>query len=257
MIIGHEQALFDLECGLPPVTLLLGPSSIGKTTLAVTVVNRLGCRLIIHPHLTADIARRVVETAPVRGWQQVYVLDLDNSTEAAQNILLKVLEEPPAHCRFILIASGSPLATIMSRSRVHRLGLLSDEQVEQVLRTQGIPPAQAAAAAPSGRGRVAPAMAAAGDKDAGRVTSVVAAAIRAAVAGGGPAMDMALRNWTYEHTAVMRRWAVEASSQRWVAFSPDFAPGVTPRCAMRALEALSEYPDARTGPAVALAALTR
>jgi DNA polymerase III, delta subunit len=180
---------------------------------------------------------------------EVRIIDLDSSTEAAQNTLLKVLEEPPPHCRFILIASRYPLPTIASRSRVYRMGLLSSEQVAQVLRECGATEHEAAMAAARGRGRVAPALDAIADKEADRVTSVVAAAIRAAAAGD---LSAVLRNWTPEHTVVLAKWATEAASQRWVIFTWDFAPGVSRESALRLLYVLSTYQGTRTGAAVAL-----
>jgi DNA polymerase III delta prime subunit len=259
MIVGHEEARAALERSLPPVTLLMGPRSTGKTTLARHLAD-------LHAHggtycrrLSAAAAREIVEGAPVRPHGphlSVRIIDLDNSTEAAQNILLKVLEEPPSHCRFILIASRNPLATIISRSRTYRVGLLTDVQVAQVLSENcGISGHAAAMAAARGRGQVAPAIAAAEDKESDRITSVVAAAVRAAMAGGGTPLDMALRNWTGEHTVVLRRWATEAASGRWVIFTQDLAPGLSRARALRVLEALSRFPEARTGPAVAMAEL--
>jgi DNA polymerase III delta prime subunit len=257
MIVGHEEARAALERSLPPVALFTGPRSTGKTTLAKYLAAHHEATMWGYGRLTSSMAREIVDTAPIRRAPlEVFIIDLDSSTEASQNILLKVLEEPPPHCRFILIASREPLATVVSRSRAYRMGLLTDEQVAQVLRENcGISEHPAAMAAARGRGQVAPAIAAAEDKESDRVTSVVAAAVRAAMAGGGPPLDMALRNWTDEHTVVLRRWATEAASGRWVIFTQDLAPGLSRACAMRVMEALSRYPEARTGPAVALSEL--
>lgn len=260
-VVGHEAARAELESALPPVTLLIGPRSVGKTTLAHHLIFHHKCRWSMdYGKLTAALAREIVESAPIRRTAlDIRVIDMDGSTEAAQNILLKVLEESPAHCRFILIASGQPLPTVVSRSQVYRVGLLTDAQVAQVLRENcGISSEHAAnMAAARGRGQVAPAIAAAEDKEADRITSVVSAAVRAATQGnlGSSVMSLALRNWTDEHTVVLRRWAAEAASGRWVVFTQDFAPGVNRAAALGVLEALARFPAARTGPAVALSAL--
>jgi replication-associated recombination protein RarA len=257
MIVGHEAARAELERSLPPVTLLLGPKSVGKMTLANHLALHHKAALWTYRNLSAAVAREVVESAPVRRARavEVSVIDLDGATDAAQNILLKVLEEPPGHCRFILVASRPPLPTIDSRARTYRLGLLTDDQVYLVLRQSGASEHEAAMAAARGRGQVAPALDAVADKESSRVSSVVSAAVRAAASGGGPGLDMALRNWTPEHTVVLRRWATEAASGRWAIFTPEFGSGVAPARAMRLLEVMSEYPEARTGAAVALAAL--
>jgi DNA polymerase III delta prime subunit len=257
VIVGHEAARLELEGSLPPVTLLLGPPGIGKTTLALHLVRHHGYRLTCHESLSAEQARLVVASAPVRGWVNAYVLSLARATEVAQNILLKVLEEPPSHCRFILLASAPPLTTVMSRSRVFRLGLLTDEQVAMVLMENcGVPSEHVARmAAARGRGRVALALEAVGDSESQRISSVVAVAVRAAASSDLKALDLALRNWTPEHTVALRQWAAEAATGRWAVFSEDLALPIPRSRAVRVLQALSDYSGARTGPAVALTAL--
>lgn len=259
-VVGHEAVRQELERHLPPVTLLIGPRSVGKTTLARHLITHHRCHWSMdYGSLTAALAREIVESAPTRRTSlDVRVIDLDGSTEATQNILLKVLEEPPAHCRFILIATSRPMPTITSRAQVHEVGLLTDAQVSQILRDNcGISEHAADMAAARGRGQVAPAMASAEDRESDRITSVVSSAAKAAMQGNaaGAALSMALRGWTEEHTVVLRRWAAEAASGRWVVFSPEFAPGVTSAVALRVLQALSRYPSARNGAAVALAEL--
>jgi DNA polymerase III delta prime subunit len=259
MIVGHEAVRGELESSLPAVTLIIGPPSIGKATLARHLLQFSGpCWSTDYGNLTAGLARQIVEGAPVRHKPtDIRIVDLDGSTEAAQNILLKVLEEPPPHCRFILLASSAPLVTIVSRSRTFQLGLLTDEQVAAVLMENcGVRSEhEARMAAARARGQVARALAVVGDSESQRVSSVVATAVRAASSSDLNSLDLALRNWTPEHTVVLRRWAAEAVTGRWVLFSEDFAPGIPRARITRVLQALSDYPDARTGPAVALTAL--
>ena len=62
--------------------------------------------------------------APNESEQKIYVLlNVENMTPEAQNALLKSLEEPPAHARFILTCDNrrSLLDTIISRSTVYTL----------------------------------------------------------------------------------------------------------------------------------------
>jgi hypothetical protein len=228
---------------LAPVTLFLGNVYAGFG-LAAYLGSRKGSLTWKHDHLTADEARTVAHIATTRhgGGLELFVLGLDGASEAAQNVLLKLLEEPPAHCRFILVASVRPLPTIMSRARVIELPVPFGGNLES-------------------------------EEDSSQAVSVVATAVRAALAStrgeSAPALDMSLRNWSPEHTVVLRRWAMEAATGRWVAFSPDFGPGVTSPRALRVLEALSvhsvlqsgprglEEVTSRTGPAVALATLAK
>ena len=62
--------------------------------------------------------------APNESEQKIYILlNIENMTAEAQNALLKSLEEPPAHARFILTCDNrrSLLDTIISRSTVYTL----------------------------------------------------------------------------------------------------------------------------------------
>ena len=74
-----------------------------------------------------DEVRAIKESlwlAPNESEQKVYILlNVENMTAEAQNALLKSLEEPPAHARFILTCDNrrSLLDTIISRSTVYTL----------------------------------------------------------------------------------------------------------------------------------------
>lgn len=251
-MIGHEAVRRELEEHLPPVTLLLGPPSIGKTALAEHLVRYHRLREFAVPLLTAANARDVVNTAPVMVAGKCFVVNLDTATATAQNILLKVLEEPPEHARFILVSSVIPLPTVVSRSVVYRLAPLTPGQLAEVLVSFcGAPPDEALEVAARARGRVAPALAALADSEGARVRSVVSAAIKAA-AEGGVTFELALRSWTSAHTVVLRQWAEEAASGRWSWFRSSFAPDATPQQARRVLAALGSYDQARTAAAVAL-----
>ena len=76
--------------------------------------------------------------APNESEQRVYILlNVENMTAEAQNALLKSLEEPPAHARFILTCDNrrSLLDTIISRSTVYTLDVPTrDECAAELLR---------------------------------------------------------------------------------------------------------------------------
>lgn len=56
-------------------------------------------------------------------------------TQQAQNALLKILEEPPSHTLFFLLAESTSalLPTILSRCQVFRVGSLSEEHLVEIL----------------------------------------------------------------------------------------------------------------------------
>ncbi len=145
MIVGHDKTLAVLERDLPPVTLLIGPHSVGKWTMARHLVTHHHIHpadaLFVESGLTIDGVRTVIalaHRAPV-GAYKVVVSRLDTAVSInALSGLLKVLEEPPATCRFILTSPPEPLSTIRSRATVFRLGALTPDELRTVLIGQGV-----------------------------------------------------------------------------------------------------------------------
>ncbi len=217
----------ELEFALPSVTLLLGPPPV-RLSLARLLCkhHRLG-PVFETEKLTAFSARGIVQVVPVlRGaaGAVAYIINLDGATEAAQNILLKVLEEPPFHAYFILLALHLPLPTVVSRSQVHQL---SGQEAEED-RAQDQRPTWPLA------------------------WPLVAAAVRVAQKGSG--IEPVLRTWSPEHTRLLRQWAEEAASGRWSLFTLESVPGVTTDQARRVLQVLVMYHQSKNAAAVALMA---
>ena len=94
---------------------------------------------------TARLLQRRAALTPVQGRKKVFLLPLaerlvpqESSPEAA-NALLKLLEEPPADCQFLLTTEDAHrlLPTIRSRVVPLRLGRLPDAEVERFLAAHG------------------------------------------------------------------------------------------------------------------------
>jgi DNA polymerase III, delta subunit len=244
VIIGHEavvaRMLADRE---QSVVLLAGPASVGKFTLARQAAHGLGIRpvdLVCLDHLTAAGARDVgalARTAPL-GEVRGFILRLDGATAQATNILLKVLEEPEAGVRFLLVASGPVLPTVVSRcGAVYQFGLLTDDQVRKVLVRNGMDPAEAAKQAPLGGGQVRPAM----EPPAQRSLGMVVSALRAVVSGDAAMLCTALGGWDGEAHELLTRVVAEAATGRWRVFTPDQVPGLTPALARKILGASGRF----------------
>lgn len=74
-------------------------------------------------------------TSSMDGSRKFVVLEgLENAGDPAVNALLKILEEPPAFCHFILISSnpGRIPATVLSRVRRFRFNALDSEALKQI-----------------------------------------------------------------------------------------------------------------------------
>jgi DNA polymerase-3 subunit delta' len=186
---------------LPPTMLFVGPQGVGKYRVAHTVaavVNCLSpvrgagslpidacgaCRACdriarrIHvdvPTLTpddrasikVDVVRDMLDRAayrPFEGRRRIVIIrDADTLEVAAQNALLKSLEEPPPATGFILTTAlpGVLLPTVLSRCLRLRFARLTEAEVVDVLtREHEIPPDEARAAATLADGSVAQALA--------------------------------------------------------------------------------------------------
>jgi hypothetical protein len=213
--VTPDQVRAELAGSLPPATLVRGAAA------WPLVCQAAGDSWLLAGELSAATAREARERAlllPSAGGLRVICLRMDEASEQVQNMLLKILEEPPDSTRFILVTVGGLLPTVASRCRVLVLdGAADPEEFE---------PADLAA---------------------------VSGAVKAAIAGRTAELTRAVRGFSPACVAVLRVFAVEAASLNWSRFGPDYAPGVTQGQAVRLLGELSLREGAKLGPQVALA----
>jgi len=175
--IGHDHTWIRLEQALRDdqlahALLFTGPPGIGKSLLARDLAARTlctggkppcgdcdRCRQIdagSHPdvrfvgipvgkkEIGVELAREIKSFLQLRsaggGVRVVVIDDADRLSIAAQNALLKTLEEPPGHALVILV-TGSPgglLPTVRSRCQRVTLRPLGDDALRAVLRGQNL-----------------------------------------------------------------------------------------------------------------------
>jgi DNA polymerase III delta prime subunit len=248
--VGHEHVIRALEQGLPPVTLLKGPRSVGKMTIAEYLVDYHH----VHPAdlvwcevpLKVDQVRDVIAFVSTMsaGPFKLVLADLDGASEAAFNALLKTLEEPPPSARFILSASQSVPATVESRAAIFTLGLLSRCDLAAILMTQGMSESAAVRAAVLARGQVDAAMTTTGT-DAAR--AAVLTLIRALAQHDQDLFHRVARSFDDTARELFVRFLIEAISGMWVLFSHSDTCGLTgdPGRLMSMLRALTQVSRAR------------
>ena len=185
---------------LPPAMLLAGPAGVGKRRIAIAVAQALNCLqprtsgdfasdacgdcascrrigrgvhpdvILIEPGDTGSIkidqVRDAIDRAgyrPFEGRRRVVIIDeADSLVDAAQNALLKTLEEPPSASVFILVSSipDALLPTVLSRCPRLRAGALRPSEVATVLmRDHAYSEADARAAGAESDGSVSRALA--------------------------------------------------------------------------------------------------
>ena len=221
-VIGHDALRSRLESDLPPVLLLRGPRSVGKTTLAL----HLAAHHRVRP---ADVRQidgtlSIEDVRELKRWAlragigpfKLAIACLDGASVPALHALLKILEEPPASARFLLTAAGQVIPTIASRCRVYPMGRLTVDELAQVLCRQGLPAARATLAAARGDGQVDIALAHQHD-DATR--STVLDLVRA-VAGHDTELLLSTRAKADEDVRdLLELWLCEAITRRFVVFT--------------------------------------
>lgn len=159
-ILGHdkikEQLKSDLsESKVSHAYLFSGIEGVGKKTLAIEFAKALlkteyldACIDYKYIEKLPDKKEIVVEqvrnkivndvyVAPATGSYKVYIInDAHLLNAAAQNALLKTLEEPPKYVVIILITNNEKalLTTVLSRVKNINFNRLSDEQIEVLLK---------------------------------------------------------------------------------------------------------------------------
>jgi DNA polymerase III subunit delta' len=181
--IGHEETLQRLVDAfardrLPHALLFSGAPGIGKSLAALSLAARLACNgsgpspcadcaacLQIaagsHPDLQQlsvaagkkeigiDAVRRlkhfIAMQAVAAPRKMAIIDDADRLSIAAQNALLKTLEEPPGQALLMLVTASPDNLLTTVRSRCQRVVFrpLADDQVADVLQQCGVPPEEA------------------------------------------------------------------------------------------------------------------
>ena len=146
-MVGQSEIVGQFEEWLtndrvPNAILLVGPSGVGKTTLARIVKNELGCSKSDYQEINAADSRGIdtvrdisvrIHLSPMGGGKaRVWIIDeAAKLTGDAQTALLKVLEDGPPHAYFFLCTTDPQklLKTIITRCTELKFRALTKDEL--------------------------------------------------------------------------------------------------------------------------------
>ena len=164
-LIGHLETLNTfynawekrIEHPIHPVWMLCGPRGIGKATLAYkiakSVYGNVGDFFILDlahnvdergnikseaKQISVHTVRAMIEKMQMSSmsgkWRVVLIDAVDELTVAAENAVLKLLEEPPQQTLFLLVTHqlSNVLPTVRSRARVEKMRPLTISQLREL-----------------------------------------------------------------------------------------------------------------------------
>ena len=164
-LVGHQDTLKTFinawdardEHPIHPVWMLCGPRGIGKATLAykiakqvygnigdffiIDLAHNLDDRGNLKPDakaISVNTVRNMIEKMQMSSmsgqWRVVLIDAVDELTVAAENAILKLLEEPPQHTLFLLVTHqlSNVLPTVRSRARIEKMHPLTISELREL-----------------------------------------------------------------------------------------------------------------------------
>ena len=131
--IGQEELIANLRSTNARAILIQGPSHFGKKTLIRGLFKEEGLYVYEVSGSIGDF-RETIDFIKSQTNPMMYLIpDVDRLHPGVQNLLLKILEEPPMRARFCLTASNTILPTIRSRCICYSMQPYTPEQISSGL----------------------------------------------------------------------------------------------------------------------------
>lgn len=228
-MIGHTVVRSYLERELPPATMLYGPPSVGKWTLATHLADHHRVHPIdrwsVEYGMTVDTVKLITHFAAraPHGTYKLVIARLDDVRKQALNAMLKTLEEPPPRVRFLFTATQMPIPTIASRCTCFEMGILSLGELEAIYQEQGLTQHRARLAARHARGNVGRGFT---FERTDQHRAQVLAVVQAIVVGDRDQFAGCFTEWDGRSTELLRTLLNEALTHRWSTFKQAEACGL-------------------------------
>lgn len=130
-MIGQLEVINRLKETKARSVLLTGPPHWGKKTLLREIFREDDS--VYEVSGNASTFRETLDRIYSTVRPTLYLIpDIDKTNATVQNLLLKVLEEPPLSSRFYLTSSGSVLPTISSRCVTYRMQPYTEQELASV-----------------------------------------------------------------------------------------------------------------------------
>jgi len=137
--IGQEELIANLRSTNARAILIQGPSHFGKKTLIRGLFKEEGLYVYEVSGSIGDF-RETIDFIKSQTNPMMYLIpDVDRLHPGVQNLLLKILEEPPMKARFCLTASNTILPTIRSRCICYSMQPYTPEQIRSGLSSAEMP----------------------------------------------------------------------------------------------------------------------
>jgi len=144
-VVESIETIMSRKSDFPHAILLHGPTGTGKTTIARIIGTMLGSESIEEFNMSntrgIDTIRELSDACmylPLIGNTRVYIFDeVHRQTKDAQNAMLKLLEDPPAHV-YIILCTTDPeqlLPTVRGRCHTYQTRPLKSDEMMALLKS--------------------------------------------------------------------------------------------------------------------------
>ena len=112
----------------PRTVLFMGESGSGRHSIINYAASKLGFEITdITDSISLDTVNEIYMTTQLHG----YTIDIDSISIKEQNVILKLLEEPPVTSFIFLLSSSMVLSTVLNRCYVIKMNTYSKDELEE------------------------------------------------------------------------------------------------------------------------------